>query len=157
MVPFGHLHICPLQWNLSRFWNQFEDPQSTEVPVLEDSKLQMVAGPGSFCWHSSNIHQLFPSPFHGCMSYGMGSTPGGRRATRKMGASGTTAPHQSTGNVSGGQNPSGILLSPGHHSPGVLGQLHSLLLHTQGGRNRLPFPQKGDRCHLVLAGREGMR
>ena len=38
LVPFGRLHVRPLQWNLSRFWNQFRDPQTIEVPVLEGSR-----------------------------------------------------------------------------------------------------------------------
>ena len=38
LVPFSRLHVHPLQWNLSHFWNQFQDPQSTEVPVLEDAR-----------------------------------------------------------------------------------------------------------------------
>ena len=31
LVPFGCLQIHPLQWNLSRYLNQFQDPQNTEA------------------------------------------------------------------------------------------------------------------------------
>ena len=66
---------------------------------------QVVAGSRPLSRHSSDFYQLFPLPFHGRMSYGMGSTSGGRHAPRKMGASRTASPHQSVGNASGGQGP----------------------------------------------------
>ena len=55
------------------------------------------------------------SPGTGRMSYGMGSTPGWRHATRKMGASRTTSPHQPPGNCK--QWPKPFLDSPFHWAP----------------------------------------
>ena len=63
LVPLGCLHIQPLQWNFSHHWNQFQDPQSTEDPVLEVLWLdQVVARPGPISRLSSDIHLFFPSP-----------------------------------------------------------------------------------------------
>ena len=77
LVPFGRLHVRPLPWNLSQFWNQLPDPQEYRSPCSRGLKTgsQMVAGPGSFIRHSSDIYQLFPSPFPRRMFYGMGSAP----------------------------------------------------------------------------------
>ena len=42
---------------------------------------QVVAGPGSLCRYSGDVHQLFPWPFHRRMSNGMGSISRGRHAS----------------------------------------------------------------------------
>ena len=100
-------------------------PSVESFPVLASSECrgprpprleacsQMVVVPGPFCRQAGDIYQLFPLPFIGRMSFGMGSTPGRRHVTRKMGASRTMPPHQPSGNAGSDQCPSGILHSPG--------------------------------------------
>ena len=107
LVPLGCLNARLLQWNLSWFWNQFQDPPSTQVPVLEDiwraARRWLYQDPSTVTLVT--FTKFFPSPFHGCLSYGMGSTYGGRHASRKMGLTGTMASHQHVGDKSSFQEP----------------------------------------------------
>ena len=71
----------------------------------------MVIGPGSFQSYPSDIHQLFPLPFHRRLSYGMRSTSRGKHGLRQMRATRTVAPCQPAGDESCVQTPSGVLPS----------------------------------------------
>ena len=85
-------------------WNQFRDPQSTEVPVLEDGRRAARWGLDQDPSLGTQVtFTTFPLPLHGRLSYGIESTSRGNHASREMGAAGTTVPHYPAGNESSDQ------------------------------------------------------
>ena len=74
LVPFGCHYVHLLQWNLSQFWNQFLDPPSTKVSVLENTEgSQVVAGLGPSQRYPGDIHQLSHRLFTDACPMGWGA------------------------------------------------------------------------------------